>query len=53
MQQLHFFCLSEIYPQSLTALNDADKNPVWMEPLSMSFSIQSGAGMGNVMPIAK
>ena len=34
-------------------LTNADANRAWMELLFMSFSIQSGTGMGDVMPIAK
>lgn len=50
---LAYSVCQQIYPQSLTALIDADANRAWMELLFMSFSIQSGTGMGDVMPIAK
>jgi hypothetical protein len=50
---LAYSVCQQIYPQSLTALIDTDANRAWMELLFMSFSIQSGTGMGDVMPIAK
>lgn len=50
---LAYSVCQQIYPNSLTALLDADANRKWMELLFMSFSIQSGTGMGDVMPIAK
>lgn len=50
---LAYSVCQQVYPQSLTALIDADANRQWMELLFMSFSIQSGTGMGDVMPIAK
>lgn len=50
---LAYSVCQQIYPQSLTALVDADAARTWMELLFMSFSIQSGTGMGDVMPIGK
>ncbi len=50
---LAYSVCQQIYPQSLTALINPDDNRRWMELLFMSFSIQSGTGMGDVMPIAK
>lgn len=50
---LAYSVCQQVYPQSLTALIDADASRTWMELLFMSFSIQSGTGMGDVMPIAK
>ena len=50
---LAYSVCQQIRPQSLTVLIDADANRAWMELLFTSFSIQSGTGMGDVMPIAK
>jgi len=50
---LAYSVCQQIYPQSLTALIDPDANRRWMELLFMSFSIQSGTGMGDVMPISR
>lgn len=50
---LAYSVCQQIYPQSLTGLIGADASRTWMELLFMSFSIQSGTGMGDVMPIAK
>lgn len=50
---LAYSVCQQIYPLSLTALVNADANRKWMELLFMSFSIQSGTGMGDVMPIGK
>jgi len=50
---LAYSVCQQVYPQSLTAFIDADANRTWMELLFMSFSIQSGTGMGDVMPISK
>lgn len=50
---LAYSVCQQVYPQSITALVNADVSRTWMELLFMSFSIQSGTGMGDVMPIAK
>lgn len=50
---LAYSVCQQIYPQSLSAIADMDANRTWMELLFMSFSIQSGTGMGDVMPISK
>lgn len=50
---LAYSVCQQIYPHSLTALLNADVQRTWMELLFMSFSIQSGTGMGDVMPIGK
>jgi len=50
---LAYSVCQQIYPQSLSALIDNDARRTWMELLFMSFSIQSGTGMGDVMPISK
>jgi hypothetical protein len=50
---LAYSVCQQIYPHSLSALINLDANRTWMELLFMSFSIQSGTGMGDVMPIAK
>lgn len=49
---LAYSVCQQIYPQSLTALGDVNASRTWMELLFMSFSIQSGTGMGDVMPIS-
>lgn len=50
---LAYSVCQQIYPQSLTALENTATQRTWMELLFMSFSIQSGTGMGDVMPIGK
>ncbi|MFW5432317.1 MAG: ion channel [Methylophilaceae bacterium] len=50
---LAYSVCQQIYPQSMTALLEPSVPRTWMELLFMSFSIQSGTGMGDVMPIAK
>lgn len=50
---LAYSVCQQIYPQSMTALLEPNAPRTWMELLFMSFSIQSGTGMGDVMPIAK
>lgn len=50
---LAYSVCQQIYPESLTALVNAESKRKWMELLFMSFSIQSGTGMSDVMPIAK
>ncbi len=50
---LAYSVCQQLYPQSITGLADADTNRTWMELLFMSFSIQSGTGMGDVMPLSK
>jgi len=50
---LAYSVCQQIYPQSLTGLINPDDNRRWMELLFMSFSIQSGTGMGDVMPISR
>ena len=49
---LAYSVCQQLYPQSLTALTNADAPRTWMELLFMSFSIQSGTGMGDVMPVS-
>ncbi len=50
---LAYSVCQQLYPQSLSALMETDARRTWMELLFMSFSIQSGTGMGDVMPISK
>lgn len=50
---LAYSVCQQLVPQSLSALVDQDTHRTWMELLFMSFSIQSGTGMGDVMPISK
>jgi len=50
---LAYSVCQQLYPQSLSALIENDARRTWMELLFMSFSIQSGTGMGDVMPISK
>ena len=50
---LAYSVCQQIHSQSLTVLIDSDANRAWMELLFMSFSIQSGTGMADVMPVAK
>ena len=42
----------QIYPQSITAASNPQAARSWMELLFMSFSVQSGTGMGDIMPIS-
>ncbi len=50
---LAYSVCQQLYPQSLSALIEVGGHRTWMELLFMSFSIQSGTGMGDVMPISK
>ncbi len=50
---LAYSVCQQIYPDSLSALISTEPRRTWMELLFMSFSIQSGTGMGDVMPITK
>jgi Ion channel len=50
---LAYSVCQQVYPGSLSALVNANPKRTWMELLFMSFSIQSGTGMGDVMPISK
>lgn len=50
---LAYSVCQQLYPQSLSALIETDTRRTWMELLFMSFSIQSGTGMGDVMPISR
>lgn len=50
---LAYSVCQQLYPQSLSALIETDARRTWMELLFMSFSIQSGTGMGDIMPISK
>ncbi len=50
---LAYSVCQQVYPQSLSALIEVSGQRTWMELLFMSFSIQSGTGMGDVMPISK
>ena len=49
---LAYSVCQQIYPDSLSALVSTEPRRTWMELLFMSFSIQSGTGMGDVMPIS-
>jgi hypothetical protein len=42
----------QLYPHSITAAINPDGDRSWMELLFMSFSVQSGTGMGDIMPIS-
>ncbi len=50
---LAYSVCQQLYPQSLSALIETENRRTWMELLFMSFSIQSGTGMGYVMPISR
>jgi hypothetical protein len=50
---LAYSVCQQIYPDSLSALVSTEPHRTWMELLFMSFSIQSGTGMGDVMPISR
>jgi hypothetical protein len=50
---LAYSVCQQIYPDSLSALVNVNPKRTWMELLFMSFSIQLGTGMGDVMPISK
>lgn len=50
---LAYSVCQQLFPQSITAATNPENARSWMELLFMSFSIQSGTGMGDIMPISK
>jgi Ion channel len=40
------------YPNSFTALNNADQARTWLELLFLSFAVFSGVGMSDILPIS-
>jgi hypothetical protein len=50
---LAYSVCQQLYPQSLAGFVAPGSNRTWMDLLFLSFSIQSGTGMGDVMPISK
>ncbi len=49
---LAYSVCQQLYPLSISGVVNIDAPRTWMELLFMSFSIQSGTGMGDIMPIS-